>query len=193
MADIENNIPTESKEIDDISANKGASSVITLDEFKKALESNLECKGYFDSLCDKSVNKRLDKSIESWKEKNLNQLIEQEINKRYPQKTEAELKFEEKQKELEKAMERQKQLELQIKYQSLMAENNLPLDILDFVAGKDIETTISNIKRFKTLVESYVDKLVKSQVQEKFKYSSYEPPISSSNNSNSSSKSMWNK
>lgn len=59
---------------------------ITLEQFKTALESNLEIKGYYDSVVDKTVSKRLDKSIESWKEKNLNNLIEEEINKRYPQK-----------------------------------------------------------------------------------------------------------
>ena len=68
---------------------------ITLEQFKTAIESNLEIKGYYDSVVDKTISKRLDKSIESWKEKNLNNLIEEEINKRYPQKTEAEIKLEE--------------------------------------------------------------------------------------------------
>ena len=97
---------------------------ITLEQFKNALENNTECKGYFDSLCDKTVNTRLDKGIESWKEKNLNNLIETEINKRYPQKTETELKFEEQQKQLEQIQAEKQQLQLQIKYHDLMAENN---------------------------------------------------------------------
>ena len=41
---------------------------ITLDQFKSALENNIECKGYFDSLCDRTVNNRLDKGIESWQD-----------------------------------------------------------------------------------------------------------------------------
>ncbi|MDZ5034536.1 capsid assembly scaffolding protein Gp46 family protein, partial [Clostridium perfringens] len=122
-----------------------ATGKVTLEQFKSTLEDNLECKGYFDSLVDKTVNSRLDKSIESWKSKNLENIINEEINKKYPQKTEAEVKFEEQQKALEKAQEEKRQLELQIKYQDLMARNNLPMDILDFVAGKDIETTITNI------------------------------------------------
>ena len=68
---------------------------VTLEQFKSALDNNLEIKGYYDSIVDRTVNKRLDKSIESWKEKNLNNLIEEEINKRYPQKTDAEIKLEE--------------------------------------------------------------------------------------------------
>lgn len=190
MADIENNIATTSKEKDDINADKGASSVITLDEFKQALESNIECKGYFDSLCDKSVSKRLDKSIENWKEKNLNNLIEEEINKRYPQKTEAEIKFEEQQKELEKAIEKQNQLELHIKYQKIMSENNLPIDILDFVAGKNVQETISNIERFKELTEEYAMKLAQEEINKKLKTSEYNPPM---DNIFLSTGSMWGK
>lgn len=173
----------------DVEENNSASE-ITLEQFKSALENNLECKGFFDSLCDKTVNTRLDKGIESWKEKNLNNLIEQEINKRYPQKTEAEVKFEEQQKELEKAMEEKRQLELQIKYQSLMAENNLPLDILDFVAGKDIETTISNIGKFKSITDTYVAKKVQYEINERFKRNSYIPP-SSNGDFVSCNGSMW--
>lgn len=173
----------------DMNKNNSASE-ITLEQFKSALENNLECKGYFDSLCDKTVNTRLNKGIESWKEQNLNNLIEEEINKRYPQKTEAEIQFEQKQAELEKAMEKQRELELQIKYQSLMAENNLPMDILDFVAGKDVETTISNIGRFKSMTDTYVAKKVQDEIDERLKRSSYIPP---SNNANfvSYSGSMW--
>ena len=149
---------------------------ITLEQFKSALENNIECKGYFDSLCDKTVNTRLDKGIESWKEQNLNNLIEEEINKRYPQKTEAEIKFEEQQKALEQAQEEKRQLQLQIKYQSLMAENKLPMEILDFVAGKDVESTISNIERFKSITEKFVMDEVQKEVNERFREGSYTPP-----------------
>lgn len=72
-----NNIEEEQKSTEDHTVGE-----ITLEQFKNAIESNLEIKGYYDSVVDKTVNKRLDKSIESWKEKNLKQLIEEEVNKR---------------------------------------------------------------------------------------------------------------
>ena len=127
---------------------------ITLEQFKTALESNLEIKGYYDSVVDKTVSKRLDKSIESWKEKNLNNLIEEEINKRYPPKTEAEIKLEEINKELERANQEKQQLEL-----------------VDFVAGKDTEETIKNIEKFKESMVKYVDRTVDNR----FKQYSYVP------------------
>lgn len=179
---------TENK--DNVNVNDPEVGEITLEQFKNAITNNLECKGYFDSLCDKSVSKRLDKGIESWKEKNLQTIIENEINKRYPQKTETEIKFEKQQKALEKAQEEKRQLELQIKYHDLMAENNLPMDILDFVAGKDIESTISNIERFKKLTDEYVADKVQDEVLKKLSAGAYTP---SSDLSFISSGSMWDR
>ena len=164
---------------------------ITLEQFKNALENNTECKGYFDSLCDKTVNTRLDKGIESWKEKNLNNLIETEINKRYPQKTETELKFEEQQKQLEQIQAEKQQLQLQIKYHDLMAENNLPLEVLDFVAGGDIQSTIDNINRFKSLVEDMVEKRARKIIDEKLHLSNYKPQSTSQFAGLKNNSSMW--
>lgn len=144
---------------------------ITLEQFKTAIESNLEIKGYYDSVVDKTVSKRLDKSIESWKEKNLNNLIEEEINKRYPPKTEAEIKLEEINKELERANQEKQQLELRMKYQELLIKSEIPVELVDFVAGKDTEETIKNIEKFKESMVKYVDRTVDNR----FKQYSYVP------------------
>ena len=164
---------------------------ITLEQFKNALENSEECKGYFDSLCDKTVNKRLDKGIEPWKEKNLNNLIETEINKRYPQKTEEQIKFEEQQKLLEQVQAEKQQLQLQIKYQNMMAENNLPLEVLDFVAGDNIQSTIDNIDRFKKMVEDMVEKRARKIMDEKLHLSNYRPQSPSLFAGLESNSSMW--
>lgn len=162
---------------------------ITIEQFKNALENNIECKGYFDSLCDKTVNTRLDKGIESWKNSNLENLINEEINKRYPQKTEAEIKFEEQQKALEQAQAEKQQLELQIKYHDLMAENKIPMELLDFVAGKDVESTIKNIEKFKSFTDKFVEARTLEEVKKKLSDGAYVPPTSKNNFSNSGS--MW--
>lgn len=185
---LENNIEV-SEKLDNEVVN--ATNEVTLNQFKETLENNIECKGYFDSLVDKTVNTRLDKSIDSWKTKNLENLIEEEINKRYPQKTEAEIKFEEQQRALEKAQQEKKQLELQIKYQDLMVRNNLPMDILDFVAGKDIETTISNIERFNKITKTFIDSRAQEEINRRLSDGAYTPP--GENGTYISSGSMWNR
>lgn len=142
---------------------------VTLEQFKNALESNLEIKGYYDSVVDKAVNKRLDKSIETWKEKNLNNLIEEEVNKRYPKKSKVEI-------ELEEAIEAKRQLELQVQYQTLMSENNLPLSILEFVAGTNVEDTVKKIERFNTILNEIVEKHRREWANKWLLKSSYIPP-----------------
>lgn len=127
---------------------------ITLEQFRNALENNIECKGYFDSLCDKTVNTRLDKSIESWKEKNLNNLIETEINKRYPQKTESEIAFEKQTEELKKATIRQEQLSQKVKYNSIAGAKGIPQELNKFlyIDGYENEAIENNIKIFDGLI-----------------------------------------
>ena len=144
---------------------------ITLEQFKTAIESNLEIKGYYDSVVDKTISKRLDKSIESWKEKNLNNLIVEEINKRYPQKTEAEIKLEEINVALEKANKEKQQLELKMQYQELLIKSNIPVEMVNFLAGNDTEETIKNIETFKGLMVKYVD----GEVDNRMKLHSYIP------------------
>lgn len=168
---------------------KAEINTITIDQFKSALENDLECKGYFDSLCDKTVNTRLNKSIETWKTNNLENLINDEINKRYPRKSEAELKLEQQQLQIEQIEQEKRQLQLQLQYQTLMAENNLPLDILDFVTGKDLESTINNIERFKNLTSDYISKSVQEEVDNRLKHNCYIPPINSDSGTTVSS--MW--
>ena len=142
---------------------------VTLEQFKNAIESNLEIKGYYDSVVDKAVNKRLDKSIESWKEKNLNQLIEEEVNKRYPQKSKIEI-------ELEEAIKAKRQLELQVQYQELITKNNLPLSILEFVAGKDVEDTVNRTERFNNILNELIEKHRKEWAHKWLLKGSYIPP-----------------
>ena len=168
-----------SKEVDETEVNeieKGQKSTennevgeITLEQFKTALESNIEIKGYYDSVVDKAVNKRLDKSIESWKEKNLNQLIEEEVNKRNPKKSKIEI-------ELEEAIKAKRQLELQVQYQELITKNNLPLSILEFVAGKDVEDTVNRTERFNNILSELIEKHRQEWAHKWLLKGAYTPP-----------------
>ena len=142
---------------------------ITLEEFKTMLADNLELKGYFDSETDKAVNKRLDKAVESWKSKNLQNIVEAEINKRYPKKTQAEIDFEEKVKELEQLQEEKRQLELKIKYQEEIQKNGLDPKFLKFVVGENMDTTLANIKEFKEMLNNIVERETKKEIDRLFR------------------------
>ncbi|QAA30319.1 DUF4355 domain-containing protein [Clostridium manihotivorum] len=144
---------------------------ITLEQFQNAITNNLDIKGYYDSVVDKTVSKRLDKSIESWKTNNLENLINEEIDKRYPQKSEAEIKLEEMNKALEKSNEEKRQLELKMQYQELLVKSNIPVEMVKYLAGKDVEETMNNIEAFKGLMVQYVN----GEVENRMKLGSYIP------------------
>lgn len=168
-------IEGDTKPIEEESSTKGN---ITLEDFKTMLADNLELKGYFDSETDKAVNKRLDKAVESWKEKNLSNIVEAEIEKRYPKKTQAEIDFEEKVKELEQLQEEKRQLELKIKYQDEVIKNGLDPKVLKFVVGENMDTTLANIKEFKEMLNNIVERETKKEIDRLFRENACIPSAS---------------
>lgn len=75
-------------------------------------------------------------------------------------------------KEREAELERK---ELALKTIDLLKENDLPLDVKDFLIGKDEESTVDNIKAFKTVFDSALN----TAVTDKFKKSGKEHTDSS--------------
>lgn len=161
---------------------------ITLEDFKTMLADNLELKGYFDSETDKAVNKRLDKAVESWKEKNLSSIVEAEIEKRYPKKTEAEIELEKRLAEIEQLQEEKRQLDLKLKYQEELRKNELDPEVLKFVVGENMDTTLANIKEFKEILNKTAKTMAQEVIKEKLSESSYKPPSSHGFNAK---KSIW--
>ena len=178
-------IEGDTKPIEEESSTKGN---ITLEDFKAMLSDNLELKGYFDSETDKAVNKRLDKAVESWKEKNLQNIVEAEIEKRYPKKTQAEIDFEKKVAEVEKLQEEKRQLMLKIKYQEEIQKNGLDPSVLKFVVGENMDTTLANIKEFKEILNKMAKTMAQEAIRKKIGESSYKPEGNSGFNF---TKSIW--
>jgi hypothetical protein len=161
---------------------------ITLEEFKTMLESNIELKGYFDSETDKTVNKRLNKAVESWKEQNLQSIVEAEIEKRYPKKTQAEIDLEKKIAEIKKLQEEKRQLDLKLKYQEELRKNELDPEVLKFVVGENMDSTLANIKEFKEILNKTAKAMAQEEVIKKLGENSYKPP---SRHGFSTKRSIW--
>lgn len=161
-----------------IEEESSTTSNITLEDFKTMLADNLELKGYFDSETDKAVNKRLDKAVESWKSKNLQNIVEAEIEKRYPKKTQAEIDFEKKVAEVEKLQEEKRQLELKIKYQEEIQKNGLDPSVLKFVVGENMDTTLANIKEFKEILNNIIERETKKEIDRLFRENTCIPSAS---------------
>lgn len=134
---------------------------VTSETVKDYVENTDEGKKLLMSLTDAKVTK----SIESWKQNNLQKVLDDEIAKRYPPET-AEAK---RLRELEKRINDQDNL---LKRKDLLTsaikkatEKGLPINVIDRLLGEDEESTEKNLNLF----EEEFKKAIETQVNEKFK------------------------
>jgi hypothetical protein len=174
---------------------------ITLEDIKKFLSDNKDqddVKSYLGELSTptaegvegfldtpegrKLLQPRLDsnftKGLNTWKEKNLDKLIDEEVKKRNPDETPEQKELAKLRKEIEDERKARNRETLVNKALKVAKEKNLPDGIVDFFIGDDEETTLSNLSK---LEEDY-SKAVQSAVESKFK--EYGRDIDQSNNQN---------
>lgn len=159
-----------------------------LEDVKKFLDENKEdkeVKAYLGELSAVSAEKvegfldtpegrkllqpRLDahftKGLNTWKENNLEKLIEDEVKKRNPDKTPEQKELEQLRKEIEDERKARNREALKNKALSVADEKKLPKGVLDFFIAEDEESTLSNLEK---LEEEY-NQAVQSAVDAKFK------------------------
>jgi len=166
---------------------------MTLEELKQFIEANKDnqdvqsylkglyltpegVKGYLDTEEGKKIlQPRLDahftKGLETWKEKTLPSLLDEEIKKKFPAETEEQKRLRKLEEEL--AQERQARLksELQNKATTLATQKGLPVEIISYFVGQDEDTTISNL----TALENIWQQALEKAVEAKFKDSGRSP------------------
>lgn len=150
----------ENKDQDDVKQYLEGLSAVSSDKVKGFLETD-EGKQLIQPTLDKYHNK----SLESWKTNNLEKLIEDEINKRNPTKTPAEIELEKLRKQFEDSEKARNREALKNKALEIAAEKGLPQGVLDYFIGEDEETTLANLATF----ESEVNAAIQAGVEEKFK------------------------
>ena len=106
------------------------------------------------------------KGLESWKQNNLEALIEEEVSRRNPAETEEQKRIRRLEQQLNEEREYRKRTELTAYAQRLAAEKGLPSDIVDFVIGADLEATETNIETFSRVISDTVQTQVKSRFKD---------------------------
>lgn len=106
------------------------------------------------------------KGLESWKQNNLEALIEEEVSRRNPAETEEQKRIRRLEQQLNEEREYRKRTELTAYAQRLAAEKGLPSDIVDFVIGADLEATETNIETFSRVIADTVQTQVKSRFKD---------------------------
>ncbi|HDA8155615.1 TPA: DUF4355 domain-containing protein [Staphylococcus aureus] len=103
------------------------------------------------------------KGLESWKEKKLENLIEQEVQKRNPEQSEEQKRISALEKELEKRDAEAKREKLRSNALGKAQELNLPTSLVDRFLGDSDEDTEQNLKALKETFDKYVQKGVESK------------------------------
>ncbi|HDA7433972.1 TPA: DUF4355 domain-containing protein [Staphylococcus aureus] len=103
------------------------------------------------------------KGLESWKEKNLEDLIEQEVRKRNPEQSEEQKRISALEQELEKRDAEAKREKLRSNALGKAQEINLPTSLVDRFLGDSDEDTEQNLKALKETFDKYVQKGVESK------------------------------
>ncbi|MFH0693907.1 DUF4355 domain-containing protein [Staphylococcus aureus] len=103
------------------------------------------------------------KGLESWKEENLEDLIEQEVRKRNPEQSEEQKRISALEQELEKRDAEAKREKLRSNALGKAQELNLPTSLVDRFLGDSDEDTEQNLKALKETFDKYVQKGVESK------------------------------
>lgn len=136
--------------------------VVNLDNVKEFLEKDETGKKYLQSQKDAAVTK----GIETFKEKTMPALIEEQIKVKFPEETPEQKRMRElemKQQKLEAEIKRKDLLNKAISYAN---EKKLPLKVIDKFIDEDEEKTIQNIDLFGDIYNEAISQAVEAKFKE---------------------------
>lgn len=140
---------------------------IKLDGVKKFLEENDDGKTYLQSIADKRVTD----SIETFKKKNLQSLVDTEYKKQHPDADPKDTKLAEMEKKLEQMQKDTEKKELTNKALKIATEKKLPTELVDFVVGADEDSTNKNLETLAKVFSAH-DEAIKTDI---LKDNTYKP------------------
>ena len=146
---------------------------ISVDGIEKYVNEDDGAKKWFDSVKDKHFNKALD----TWKSNNLEELINDEVKKRFPTKDEKEIEVEKLKSEIEKMKQEKSHEALTSKAVKLASEKNLPVELVDFFIADNEENTVKNL----SALEQSFNSAIQKSVEIRLKGEGYTPPNNVSN------------
>lgn len=150
----------DNKDQDEVKAYLGELSAVSADKVKGFLDTDEGKK-----LLQPRLDSYFAKGLDTWKTNNLDKIVEEEVNKRNPQKSPEQIELEKLRKEIEDERKARNRESLVNKALKVAKEKNLPDGIIDFFIADDEENTLSNLSK---LEEEY-SKAVQSAVDSKFK------------------------
>ncbi|MCK6164658.1 MULTISPECIES: DUF4355 domain-containing protein [Bacillus] len=155
----------QNKENEEVKAFVGELSAVSADKVKGFLETEEGKK-----LLQPRLDSHFTKGLATWKENNLEKIVEEEVSKRNPSKTPEQLEVEKLRKEIEAEKAARNRETLVNKALKAADEKKLPKDVIDFFIGENEDSTLENLSK---LEESF-NAAVQAAVDVKFKESGRE-------------------
>lgn len=140
-----------------------------LGELKQPTAEDVE--GFLDTregqkLLQPRLDRNFSKGLETWKEKNLDELIEEEVKKRNPEETPEQKRIRELEEKIQKAEKESQRERLMNKAVSHASEKGLPTDIVSFFIGEDEDSTMTNLATLEEKYQAAVEKAVNQKFKE---------------------------
>ncbi|MEV9639484.1 DUF4355 domain-containing protein [Mammaliicoccus sciuri] len=136
-------------------------------DMSAAIATNASIKSELDSEKDKHHGT----ALETWKANNLESLVEEELKKRNPDKSPAELELEKLRKQFEDSEKARTREALKNKALEVASEKGLPKGVLDFFIADNEENTLANL----STLEQEVQAAIQAGVDAKFKANGRNP------------------
>ncbi len=130
---------------------EGVTAFLSTEEGKKLLQPRLD--------------QHFTKGLETWKEKTLPSLLDEEIKKKFPAETEEQKRLRKLEEELASERQARVKSELVNKATTLATQKGLPVELVSYFVGQDEDTTVSNI----TALENIWQQAIEKAVEQKFK------------------------
>lgn len=128
-------------------------------------------------LLQPKLDSHFTKGLETWKEKTLPSLIEDEIKKKFPGETEEQKRLRKLEDELAKERQARVKSELVNKATTLATQKGLPVELVSYFVGQDEDSTVNNL----TALENIWQQALEKAVADKFKDNGRTPNSGSSN------------
>jgi len=124
---------------------------ISLDGVKSFLETSEEGKQYLGSYADARVTQ----GIETFKQKNLSRLVDEELRKRNPSTDPKDIQIEELKKQFEDMQKESVRKDLELKTSKIITEKHIPIDFMPYVIGETEELTLNNVRVLEKALNDY--------------------------------------
>lgn len=133
------------------------SAKINIKEYLETPEGKREIQPILDSY--------FTKGLQTWKEKTMPSLIEEEIKKRFPDETEEQKRLRILEEELAKERQARLKSDLINKATQIATQKGMPVELVGYFVGQDEEETINNLTALEEIWTRSIEKVIK----EKFK------------------------